>query len=91
MVPTWWQRAARGAVATLAVCLPLSLSGMELALGVMMVLAAIAVLCGYRAWSGSPLDIPLLVVLAVFGTSPGVAGPSCGALVASRGLWSGGT
>ena len=90
-VPAWWQRAARCAVAAFVACLPLSLSGMELALAAMMVLGSIALLRGYIIWPRSPLDVPVLVFLGVLVASTIAGGPSWGALDAYRGLWIVGT
>ena len=83
----WWRRSARVALAAFVVCLPLSLSGAELALGAMVLLAAAGMLKGYSGWLRSPLDVPLLAFLGALVISTIATGPSWAALDAYRGLW----
>ena len=67
--------------------LPLSISGAEIALGVLLALAAAALATGGTRWVGTPLDRPLLAFLAVLVVSTLAGGPTRGALEAYRNLW----
>jgi O-antigen ligase len=71
--------------------LPLSISGAEIALGVLLALTAVALASGEKRWAGTPLDRPLLCFLAVLVVSTLVGGPTAGTLDAYRDLWVMGT
>jgi O-antigen ligase len=70
-----------------AVSLPLSMSGMEIALGVMLVLCGVGLMNGYRRFRRTPVDVPILVVLAALLLSTIVRGVSADTLDAYRELW----
>lgn len=85
------RHAARFALVAFVISLPLSISGMEIALGVLLALAGLAAISGER-WPGrSPVDRPLFLFVASLGVSTLVAGPAWSALDAYRGLWVAGT
>lgn len=85
--PPWWRRAADGALIALVVCLPLSISGTQVALGVLLACVGVALLFGERPIRRSPLDVPLLLFFAALVLSTVLGGPSWRALDAYRGLW----
>jgi O-antigen ligase len=71
--------------------LPLSISGAEIALGVLLALTAVALASGEKRWARTPLNRPLLTFLAVLVVSTVVGGPTAGTLDAYRDLWVMGT
>jgi len=71
--------------------LPLSISGAEIALGLLLALTGLALAYGDRRWVRTPFDRPVLVFLGVMVVSTLAGGPTAGTLDAYRGLWVMGT
>jgi O-antigen ligase len=67
--------------------LPVSISGAEIALGVLLALTVAALATGERRWVRTPLDRALLAFFAVLVTSTVAGGPTADALDAYRDLW----
>lgn len=86
-VPRWWVRGAGLALTTFVVTLPLSITGSEAALAVMLGLLAAALALRYRGWTRSSLDLPLALFLGALVLSTIVRGPSAGTLDAYGDLW----
>jgi O-antigen ligase len=85
--PRWWDRARRIALTAFVVSLPLSISGAEIALGVLLALTVASLARGWIRWIRTPLDRPLLVFLSILVISTLWGGPTAAALDAYRGLW----
>ncbi len=85
--PSWWHRGARGALAAFVVCLPLSITGAEAALAVMLVLVVVGLVRGYQRWVHSALDWPLALFLGALLLSTILRGPSRAVLDAYGDLW----
>jgi hypothetical protein len=86
-----WQRSSRIALATLAVSLPLSISGSQIALGALLLLSLAAGPAALRRVRGAAATPPLVILLVVLGISTVAGGPSWAALDAYRSLWVVGT
>jgi O-antigen ligase len=87
LAPPWWRRGARGALTAFAVCLPLSISGAEAALAVMLALVVAGLARGYQKWVRSALDGPLALFLGALLLSTILRGPSNAVLDAYGDLW----
>jgi hypothetical protein len=85
--PRWWQRAARGALTAFVVCLPLSISGAEAALAVMLALVVVGLARRHQRWVRSALDGPLALFLGALLLSTILRGPSYAVLDAYGDLW----
>jgi len=85
--PPWWRGGAGVALATFVIALPLSITGSEAALAVMLGLLVVGLALRYRGWTHSALDMPLLLFLGALVLSTMVRGPSKGALDAYGDLW----
>jgi len=83
----WWDRARAIALTAFVVSLPLSISGAEIALGVLLALTVAGLAQGWMRWTRTPLDRPLLVFLSILVISTLSGGPTAAALDAYRGLW----
>ncbi len=77
----------RAAVVAFVVCLPVSISGAEIAMGIALVAAILGEALGAGRLARLPMKAPLLALFAVLGTSSLVGGLGWTALDAYRELW----
>jgi O-antigen ligase len=77
----------RAAVVAFVVCLPVSISGAEIAMGIALVAAMLQEALGARRLARLPMRVPLLALFAVLATSSLAGGLGWTALDAYRELW----